>query len=78
MGGVEDSVDFWINWSPDAEYGGIDRRVGEWIRDLAERGENQIREAMYEGAREAEERETEKRERAELARLKAKFECPSA
>ena len=74
MGDVKDKADFWINWSPDEEFGGIDRRIGKWIYDIADRGSARIRESMYEGLREQGARETEKEERAELARLKSKYD----
>ncbi len=74
MGGVEESQEWWINWSPDDQYGGIDYRIGEWITTHALDGAARIQEGIDEGFRETKKIFAEQQERAELARLKAKYD----
>lgn len=72
MGDVEDKCDMWLNWSPGEDVA-IDQRVLDWLRRNFEAGETSIRDGIYEGQREAREREEEKQEREEFERLKKKF-----
>lgn len=69
-------MDSWINWTPwadSAECEGVDDRVVEFFREATREGMATYHEALY--ALEAREKRTEmeKREREELARLKAKY-----
>lgn len=64
--------EMWINWTPDDQTG-VDRRVTEWFEAEAQKAMDKWWEAE-EKAQDREQAEAENRERAELARLKAKFE----
>jgi hypothetical protein len=68
--GVKDSCDMWINYWPDGEYADVDDRIIQFIRQVYAEGMD-----VYEGRmRNIRKREVERRERAELARLKAMYE----
>lgn len=72
MGDVSDTCDMWLNWSPDEDTD-IDQRVLEWLRDNFSKGATSIKDSLYAGAKEQEERDMETRERQEYERLKEKF-----
>lgn len=77
--GKTEEVEMWINWSPDSD--GIDARIREWFREKAEAGYARY-EAMLKKRHKEEKaarpasniNEEEEDERAELARLKAKYD----
>ena len=66
MHGVKDTCAMWLNWSPNGDYGGIDQRIAEWIL-------GNVIKAMS-AHWDAECAEEERKEREELARLKAKYD----
>ena len=68
LGGKTYRMDSWINYWPD-EDGGPDRRVTEFFQKSWEDYLDQYHDMVAE----AEQRDTEKREREELVRLKEKY-----
>ena len=72
MGSVDRKGDFNINWSP--SHCGVDQRIIDWFHDVGEEASAKIREDVYEGELKARRQQKERRERAELARLKEKYE----
>ncbi len=72
MHDVEDKIEFWINWSPD--HTGCDRRVYQWVSDLADQAMMHWNEKNEELDQKRREREEAEKERSEYERLKAKFE----
>lgn len=74
--GVKDSCDLWINYSPD-EYGCMDQRVVEFFKSVYDRGIVKYQEDLNRYFRDRRRKETEASERAELARLKEKYEQPA-
>lgn len=73
MHGVEDKTDMWLNWSPDQDYGGLDKRIAEWVLGNVEKAMGAYWDAEYDAGK-IREAEREKAERDELARLKAKYD----
>ena len=71
MHGHTDKVDLWINWSPDDN--GVDRRITEWVAKQAEKAMDKWwnQDDRRESRRLADQ---EAAERAELQRLKEKYE----
>lgn len=67
-------MDSWINWSVEGEVYEIDDRVIAFFRDSYVDARGKWEEANAEADREREAAEIERREREELARLKAKYE----
>jgi hypothetical protein len=73
--GVTEKMDAWINWSPDSsDCHPIDQRVVDFFRATYEKARAKYDEDVYEAQREERERQTERQERAELARLKSKYD----
>jgi hypothetical protein len=62
----------WINWDIHA---GIDRRVTEWFEECSRDALNRFQDEMWEAERENREAETERKDRAEYERLKAKYDA---
>ena len=65
----------WVNWVD--SYNGIDRRVLEFFESSYADGMSRWHDAQIEAEEEANAAAREAAERAELARLKAKYEPPS-
>lgn len=63
-----------LNWSPDVNYLDVDARIVEWFAFCYADAYGKYQDAIYDANRERREREGESQERAELARLKAKYE----
>lgn len=61
----------WCNWSDNGD--GIDQRIVDWFRKQVEIAMDKFHEANYEAEEKQRKIDTEKREREELARLKAKY-----
>jgi hypothetical protein len=73
MHGHKAHFDFgWCNWSPDND--GVDRRVVDWFREQAAIAIAKWAEEVAADKFERNRREFEDRERAELVRLKGKYE----
>lgn len=70
--GVKDELNGWYNWMP-GYVDGVDDRVIEFIRGVYERGMEVYQKQMDAYFEEQNRAEIERRERAELARLKAKY-----
>lgn len=70
MGDFEDQCDMSLNYSED---NGIDRRVSEWLERCFDQGYVSVKCAMDEHLSQSEARRQEEDERAELARLQAKY-----
>lgn len=71
MHGVEDKIDWWLNWSDD-----IPQRVYDWVEHNKQKAMRKYRDedAEYQEQKAKEERErVEAAERADYERLKAKF-----
>jgi hypothetical protein len=62
----------WCNWSDNGD--GIDQRIVDWFREQVEIAMNKYHERVHESQREQRQRDDEQRDRAEFARLKAKFD----
>jgi hypothetical protein len=62
----------WCNWSPNSD--GIDQRIADWFREQSEIAISKWRAGIEEDERERNKAAQEAAERAELARLKAKYE----
>ena len=60
-----------INWSPDED--GCDRRIIEWFSECWQKARAKYDREMWDADRERRERDVETSERAELARLTAKY-----
>ena len=71
--GVKDELDGWYNWIPGA-VDGVDDRVIDFIRGVYQRGMVAYHKEIEKYWQEQDQAEAEKRERAELARLKTKYE----
>jgi hypothetical protein len=70
-------MDSWINWSPhDSQCFPIDQRVIDFFDTAYDKARRGYDERLHEAERESLDREKEREERAELARLKAKYESP--
>lgn len=74
MGNVKDKCDMNLNWTGWDSYCGVDPRICEWISERARVAIADIRENISAGLQTVNERQNEFVERAELARLKAKYE----
>lgn len=75
--GVKRSVDMWINYSPDtSDYDGVDYRVVDFFRELYAAGMAVYNEEIAEFYEREAALEIERAERAELAKLKAKYDPP--
>ena len=75
--GVTDKADMWINWWPDGECQDVDDRVIEFFRKVYRKGYAEYREGVAEYLAKANADDLEKAERAELARLQAKYDAPA-
>lgn len=64
-------MDSWVNYFPDGD--GVDRRVQEFFEKAYNDGMRRYQDELFEADRERREREQEEADRAEYARLKAKF-----
>lgn len=71
--GVKDKIDMWINYSPDGEYG-IDNRIIEFVESVYDRGMVKYNKQMDKYWKEQNKEKIEKEEKAELERLKQKYE----
>lgn len=71
--GIEDACDMWLNYSS-GSYDGVDDRIVKFISSVYERGMSKYNSEMEEIYEEEHKKETEERERAELARLKRKYD----
>jgi hypothetical protein len=71
--GLHFTKEMWINWSSDGD-DGCDRRITEWFGECWSRALAKYDQEVYEAERERRQRETESKERADLARLLAKYE----
>lgn len=74
--GIKDTYEANLNWLS-TEVDGVDDRIVNFVRRIYERGMVVYHEEMYEARREQEKLETERRERKELERLKAKYDLPT-
>jgi hypothetical protein len=72
MHGHKAEQDWWINWHDEGE--GCDRRIIDWFRAQSGIAMSRYDAAMAEHFAEQHKAETEAAERAELERLKAKYE----
>lgn len=73
MHGVKDTINLgWCNWS--GGHDDIDRRITEWIERVRDQAMAKFDREMEEAQFERTKTEREEAERAELARLKAKYE----
>lgn len=66
--------EWWINWS--SEDCGCDERIATWFENCRSEAYDDLQERNYEADREERERRVEATERAELARLEAKYGLP--
>jgi len=71
--GIERSCDMWINWP--AEHDAVDHRVIEFLRSAWNDAFDEWLRKEAEYLRDANKAFTERTEREELARLKAKYEA---
>lgn len=71
--GVKDKTDMWINYYPDSEYG-IDKRIVEFVESVYDRGMTKYNKRMEKYWAEQNKEKVEKEEKAELERLKNKYE----
>ncbi len=62
----------WCNWSDNGD--GIDQRIVDWFRTQAEIAMSIYHQQLWEDQAEQRKIETEQHERAELARLSAKYQ----
>lgn len=71
--GFKDKADMWINYC-DSDGNGVDSRITEFFSNMYDKGmaKYRLEESEYFEKRDA--KEKEKREREDLARLKAKYE----
>lgn len=74
--GEEYKQEWWINWFP--EDGMCDRRIIEWFEACYSKAQEKYDDAMYESQCAEQERQNEASERAQLVKLKAKYETPNA
>ena len=73
--GVKDHCDMWINYGGETgEVEGVDDRVIKFIRSVYNRGMEKYNDEMDDYYEEQHKEETEKKEKAELERLKKKYE----
>jgi hypothetical protein len=76
MHGIKDEINLdWLNWGGFDT--GIDHRITDWIESVRDRAMAKYEEGVAAFWAEQNKAETEKAERAELARLKAKYDQPS-
>jgi hypothetical protein len=68
MHGHKAKIDQWVNYTPNYA-----EQIAEWLREQIEKGMDNYLEAEFEAGI-VKRAETEARERAELERLKAKYE----
>lgn len=66
--------EWWINWFPDGEREGCDRRITEWFSKCAAEGYARYDAQVAEYFEREHANDIKKSELAELARLKAKYE----
>lgn len=71
---VEGEQEFWINWFPCDEYGGLDRRPAEFMLGIAEKAISQWRDDVATSLQQ----QHEDAERTELQRLLDKYGLPDA
>lgn len=74
MCGIERKCDMWINWSPEDGPGTLDRRVTEFFEEASLAGYAKFHEELSKADEENQARRKEEADRAEYARLKAKYE----
>lgn len=73
--GVKNSCDMWINYSPrDYDCDGVDYRVVAFFRRVYEQGMENYNTEQKKYYAEQNKKEIEKKEKAELERLKQKYE----
>lgn len=72
--GVTEKMNAWINWSPDSGQYPIDQRVIDFFVVAYEKARAVYDEENEESESEERQRAVEQEERAELSRLKAKYE----
>lgn len=72
-GKTYDSNDWWINYSPSGDCG-CDERVCQFFKKMWEEGHAAYEKSLADYWSEKDKEQTEKNEKAELERLKAKYE----
>ncbi len=73
--GEEFKQEWWINWFP--EDGMCDRRITEWFEACYSKAREKYDDELYESQRAERDRIEEATERAQLEKLKAKYETPN-
>lgn len=72
--GVKDKCDFWIHWSPDWDFGGIDKTIAKFVMRVHDEGMDNHNQMLQEAQEEQHKEQIESAEKTELKRLKKKYD----